>query len=89
MPMKPQSFRAATRRTTSGHQLARMAAEVLGRDGHQCQRCGLPCPHPKHHEADHVIALANGGDDSVANMTTLCLSCHREKTTNEARGRGR
>jgi 5-methylcytosine-specific restriction protein A len=89
MPWRPQTFGKVTARTASGHQLARMAAAVLDRDGHQCQVCGVICPHPKHHEADHVVALSHGGPDTITNMVTLCRDCHREKTKRDSRGRGR
>lgn len=29
---------------------------------------------------DHVVALANGGEDNDANTQALCEECHREKT---------
>ena len=29
---------------------------------------------------DHIVALANGGEDTEANTQGLCEECHREKT---------
>ncbi|CAK0842885.1 unnamed protein product [Prorocentrum cordatum] len=39
-------------------------------------------------EADHVRAVADGGGEAeVGNYQTLCLACHREKTSGERRRR--
>lgn len=32
-------------------------------------------------DADHRIALAIGGEDELHNLVTLCLRCHKRKTT--------
>ena len=32
------------------------------------------------YQVDHTIALMNGGEDSVSNMTAMCVSCHCKKT---------
>jgi len=31
-------------------------------------------------EADHILAVAEGGDSCLDNMRTLCISCHRSVT---------
>ena len=31
-------------------------------------------------EADHIIALHNGGTNSLDNMQGLCSECHKDKT---------
>lgn len=38
-------------------------------------------------EVDHVLALHLGGSGGLANLQTLCVPCHREKSAREARGR--
>jgi 5-methylcytosine-specific restriction protein A len=32
-------------------------------------------------EADHILAVVEGGDSSLVNMRTLCVPCHRGVTT--------
>ena len=39
-------------------------------------------------EADHVVPIADGGEDVVENMQGLCHGCHREKTNAERAARG-
>jgi len=34
-------------------------------------------------ELDHIIALCNGGPDTVANLQGLCLMCHALKTARD------
>lgn len=31
-------------------------------------------------ELDHVVALEDGGEDSISNLQALCVSCHSAKT---------
>jgi 5-methylcytosine-specific restriction enzyme A len=31
-------------------------------------------------EADHILAVAEGGDSSLDNIRTLCIPCHRSAT---------
>lgn len=31
-------------------------------------------------EADHIIAVVEGGDSNLENLRTLCIPCHREAT---------
>jgi hypothetical protein len=49
---------------------------VKRRDGNQC----VVCKSPYDLEVDHVVALMNGGDNSMENLATLCDSCHTKKT---------
>jgi 5-methylcytosine-specific restriction protein A len=39
-------------------------------------------------EADHVVAVVEGGDSNLENIRTLCVMCHRMATA-ELRGRRR
>ncbi|MBV9535751.1 MAG: HNH endonuclease [Solirubrobacterales bacterium] len=62
----------------------RLRREILDRDGHTCQLCGAPAT-----DVDHVVPLAAGGDDHPSNLASLCRSCHRRKTGQQAaRARG-
>lgn len=43
-----------------------------------CQRCHYVLG-PIFH-IDHIVALCNGGPDSLGNLCALCLECHGQKT---------
>jgi 5-methylcytosine-specific restriction endonuclease McrA len=49
--------------------------EVLLRDAYQCQMCGA-CVSGKRAHVDHIVPKSKGGSDEVANLRTLCVSCH-------------
>jgi len=49
---------------------------IKSRDGNQCVICGSTYKL----EVDHKRALQNGGDNSIANLATLCDDCHTAKT---------
>lgn len=48
---------------------------VLGRDV-LCRHCGERASV----EMDHIVPLAKGGRDDLANLQGLCRDCHRIKT---------
>ena len=56
--------------------------EVFKRDGFICGYCGS---HPPDIilEVDHIIAVANGGDNSDGNLITSCFDCNRGKAANK------
>ena len=33
-------------------------------------------------ELDHIIEIANGGEDTIENIQALCVECHAFKTHN-------
>lgn len=39
-----------------------------------CSYCGAPCQH-----IDHIVPLANGGDNSWDNLTPACATCNKRK----------
>ena len=39
-------------------------------------------------EVDHILARRAGGSDAMANLQSLCKSCHSKKTAAEAGGEG-
>lgn len=53
--------------------------EVFKRDQFTCQYCGRTPPSVILH-VDHVIALANGGEDTPENMITSCADCNLGKS---------
>ena len=71
---------------------AKTKREALRRSGGLCEaegswyrlpegpRCGAPFTQ-RGLVFDHVILEANSHDNSLANCSAVCLSCHRAKTT--------
>ena len=49
-----------------------------------CRSCGAAA-----HEIDHIIPVADGGGDNMANLQPLCRECHFKKTSSENRVRHR
>jgi len=49
-----------------------LQSEVLARDHHTCQQCGIWTCAPPH----HIVKISQGGDDVIENMATLCIFCH-------------
>ena len=59
---------------------------ILARDDRLCQVClgkGRTTPAQ---EVDHITPKAKGGTDEDDNLQSICVSCHREKTTRENGG---
>jgi len=52
--------------------------EVFKRDGFACQYCGA---HPPQVilEVDHIIPVAEGGDNDMDNLVAACFTCNRGK----------
>jgi 5-methylcytosine-specific restriction endonuclease McrA len=64
-----------------------LAKAVLLRDGYRCQIHGPRCT-VYATQADHIIARADGGDDTPANMRAACARCNgwlSAKRTNDMR----
>jgi 5-methylcytosine-specific restriction protein A len=63
----------------------RLRHACLERDNGTCTTtgCGKPATH-----ADHIIARAKGGPDTIANLTSQCPSCHSRKTARQDGGFG-
>lgn len=55
---------------------------IKQRDGYICQRCGVQ---DAPLEVNHIIALAEGGDNSDDNLETLCVPCHDPETVEQTR----
>jgi 5-methylcytosine-specific restriction endonuclease McrA len=60
-------------------------AEIAERDGHRCQLCRrkvdmrLKTPHPLSPSIDHIVPLADGGDDTRANVQLAHRRCNTSK----------
>lgn len=64
----------------------------------RCQACDVECARKKRDrydnrptlgEVDHILALADGGDNSLSNLQLLCLACNRAKGGDAASARNR
>jgi 5-methylcytosine-specific restriction endonuclease McrA len=45
---------------------------VFARYGTVCVYCGAPAT-----DVDHLLPIADGGDDSLANLRPSCAACNR------------
>jgi 5-methylcytosine-specific restriction endonuclease McrA len=54
--------------------------DVFNRDGFRCRYCGRGPGDGVFLEADHVLARANGGSDTLDNLVTACGDCNRGKS---------
>ena len=52
--------------------------EILKRDSFTCQYCGKMAPEVIL-EVDHIIPVAEGGDNDLCNLITSCRDCNRGK----------
>jgi 5-methylcytosine-specific restriction protein A len=54
-------------------------ARVLQRDRYRCQVQGPGCDgHGV--EADHIVSVADGGNNDPTNLRAICVACHRRRT---------
>lgn len=56
-----------------GDALAALKEAVRTRDGWRCTRCGTLGPLQVH----HVLPRGRGGGDTLENLKSLCVACHR------------
>ena len=68
----------------------RVLAEIVKRQDGGCACCGEPLgTDPRQIEWDHIVPLADGGEDRPDNLQALTKTCHRIKTTREATERAK
>ena len=68
----------------------RVLAEVVKRQGGKCACCDEPLGTvPRMIEYDHILPLADGGEDKPENLQALAKACHSIKTRREATERAR
>ena len=68
-----------------GTQWDKIRIQILRRDNYLCvehQRRGQLV---EAYQVDHIKPKAQEGDDSLDNLQSLCVQCHKEKTQKEAR----
>lgn len=51
---------------------------VAARQGWRCSHCGELLAAT--YQVDHTVALCNGGEDTLSNLTAMCVACHATKT---------
>lgn len=61
---------------------------VLTRDNGLCCLCSKAGRVTLATDVDHVVNKAEGGDDSEANLQSLCRPCHKVKTAGESHHAG-
>jgi len=49
---------------------------VKKRDGFKCTRCGATKGEALQLHSHHIIPKSAGGEDTLDNLTTLCIECH-------------
>jgi 5-methylcytosine-specific restriction protein A len=69
------------RRGYGGKAWEALRLECFKRDNWQCRACPRICGNRKEAHCDHIVPKAQGGQDRLDNLQTLCSKCHREKTS--------
>ena len=68
----------------------RVLADIVARQEGKCACCGEPLgADPRKIEFDHILGLAEGGDDSADNLQALTRRCHRAKSNRTATERAK
>ena len=58
----------------------RVRLRLFEASGGRCASCGRKLGPGDKWQADHIIALVNGGEHSEANLQVLCDWCHKAKS---------
>lgn len=60
-----------------------LRAAVMAKTSGKCVYCGVVLTtvagHPNSYQADHVLSVADGGTDDIANLVPSCRSCNAKK----------
>lgn len=64
-----------------GRPWRRKRESILIRDNYTCSVCGLTT---KDLEVDHIVNVAQGGNDEDSNLQAICIPCHKAKTARES-----
>lgn len=81
-----EAQRREKRRAAAARRRPNLRRLVFERDRGVCVDCGQV--HAEW-DADHALALEDGGEHSLSNVVTRCRVDHREKTAQENRARAR
>jgi 5-methylcytosine-specific restriction endonuclease McrA len=68
-------LRRVKRKKVGKQAYRRLLKRVMDRDGWRCQKCGSL----KDLQVHHRKYRSRQGDDSLANLVTLCAYCHMEE----------
>ena len=79
--LKTDSMSIASTKRITGRKCQQIKRAVALRDGLTCRACGKLTTRG---EADHVVPLHLGGQESDYNRQWLCVECHNNKTKEEA-----
>ena len=61
------------------HRANKHRASVIERDGKSCYYCGKPNLAGKDAQLDHLVAIRDGGKDTVDNLVLCCTKCNAMK----------
>lgn len=68
--------RQASKRKSFGKNYYKVFVEIGRRDGFGCANCGNPSPDM---QIDHIMPVARGGGNDLANLQLLCWKCNMSK----------
>ncbi len=77
--LPPGDYRLASLVQAEGRsrEALKVRYEIIERDGFSCRECGRsPEADAIRLEVHHIDWVSRGGDDSDANLKTLCSACH-------------
>jgi 5-methylcytosine-specific restriction protein A len=72
-------FHHEPRRRLSPQERAKIFADHEGK----CAKCTRPLRARDRWDADHILALENGGTNDLSNFRPLCEWCHGSKTADD------
>ena len=58
-------------------------ARIFEAAGGRCHKCSRKLTPRDDWDADHIVALENGGKDEDANLAPCCDWCHTDKTADD------
>lgn len=61
----------------------RVRLRVFERAGGRCEICGRKLGPADRWQADHIVALINGGENRERNLRVACDWCHKGKTAED------
>lgn len=84
---KPKAWASSEGKTPTergyGSVWRKIRKQALLRDNHLCLVCLSNGIYTQAQEVDHILNKAQGGDDSLDNLQSICKPCHKRKTIEE------